>query len=91
MSVEEIQLEDETDRWKWVCPRGHRTWEPTNDHFWCHSCAQTYDIDGVFHQLRNAKTGAVLEREQIVLQTPAGPYRELYKGETAEEVSADGE
>ena len=70
-----IELDDEVDRWKWVCPRGHRSWEPTNSHFWCADCARTYDIDGVFYELRNSATGELLERDEVVLVTPAGRYR----------------
>ncbi len=29
----EIHVEDELDRWKWSCPNGHRSWEPTNHRF----------------------------------------------------------
>lgn len=75
-----IELDDEIDRWKWVCPRGHRSWEPTNHHFWCADCARTYDVDGAFHRLRNAATGELLERDEIVLMTPAGPYRDRRAG-----------
>lgn len=69
-----VHIEDETDRWRFVCPRGHRSWEPTNFHFWCQRCAQRDDVDGVFHELRDGKTGDLLERENIRLQTPLGPY-----------------
>ncbi|WP_128478359.1 hypothetical protein [Halorussus pelagicus] len=74
---EEIRLEDESDRWKWVCPNGHRNWEPTNNHFWCPSCARHLGADGVFHGLRNKATGEVYERDNLRLLTPAGPYQDL--------------
>jgi len=72
-----IRLEDETDRWQWVCPNGHRSWEPTNSHFWCVSCARHTDADGDFGQLRNKSTGEVHDREELRLVTPAGPYQDL--------------
>ena len=74
---EKIRLEDETDRWKWVCPNGHRSWEPTNHHFWCSVCARSYDTDGVFHALRNNATGEVHDRDDVRLITPAGPYSDV--------------
>ena len=72
----EIKLYDEMDRWKWVCPRGHRSWEPTNNHFWCAECARAHEVDGVFHELRNRKTGELVERENLTLVTPAGPFHD---------------
>ncbi|MFB6188592.1 MAG: hypothetical protein ABEI57_01795 [Halapricum sp.] len=74
---EQIRLEDETDRWKWVCPNGHRNWEPTNEHFWCQTCARTRGLDGEFAQLRNKATGEVHDRDDLRLVTPAGPYQDL--------------
>ncbi|WP_245838505.1 hypothetical protein [Natronoarchaeum philippinense] len=73
-----INTDDDADRWKWVCPQGHRTWEPTNYHFWCAECAKNWshneDLDPEFDELRNKKTGETVTRDEIVLMTPAGPY-----------------
>ncbi len=72
-----IHLEDDADRWRWVCPRGHRTWEPTNYHFWCAECARQMDHDKFspeFDELRDKRTGETKTREEIRLITPAGPY-----------------
>jgi len=71
---EVVRIEDDADRWRFLCPRGHRTWEPTNHHFWCQLCARRDDADGVFHELRDQKTDALLERDQVQLVTPTGPY-----------------
>ena len=73
-SKEVVRIEDRQDRWRFVCPRGHRSWEPTNHHFWCQQCAANKDVDGVFYELLDKKTGAKLEREYIRLMTRAGPY-----------------
>ena len=73
-----INLEDESDRWQWVCPRGHRTWEPTNHHYWCSSCANSYEFDGVFYELRNLTTGELVERDNVRLVTSVGSYEELH-------------
>jgi len=74
---EEIRLDDGTDRWKWVCPNGHRSWEPTNHHFWCADCARSDEADGVFHELRNKATSELHDRDDVELLTPAGPYQDL--------------
>ena len=76
----EIGLDDEGDRWKWVCPNGHRSWEPTNRHFWCRQCAQQNwndDVDPEFDQLRNAATGELVARDDVQLKTQVGYYDEL--------------
>jgi len=69
-----IQIEDRQDRWRFTCPRGHRSWEPTNHHFWCQQCARQPDVDGVFYELRDRKTGNLLDRSEVRLMTPHGPY-----------------
>jgi len=71
---EVVRIEDRQDRWRYVCPRGHRSWEPTNHHFWCQKCATRDEVDGVFYRLSDRKTGAALTRECVRLVTPAGPY-----------------
>ncbi|WP_262176975.1 hypothetical protein [Haloarcula laminariae] len=71
---ETVEIENRMDRWRFVCPRGHRLWEPTNHHFWCAKCARRDDVDGVFHELRDRRDGGLLKREQVRLVTPVGPY-----------------
>jgi len=80
MSVQ-IQLEDETDRWRYTCPNGHRSWEPVNGHFWCAKCSQNYgdDVDPEFGELRDRKTGELLERDEVDLVTPVGPYQDVHR------------
>jgi len=73
-SKELVRIENERDRWRYVCPLGHRTWEPTNHHFWCQQCARRDDVDGAFYKLRDRKTDALLVRHQVQLVTPTGPY-----------------
>lgn len=79
-----VRIEDRTDRWRFVCPRGHRTWEPTNHHFWCQQCAASDDADGVFYELRDKKTDELRPREEVRLVTPAGPYDDLDQEEDSE-------
>ena len=75
-----INLDDEHDRRKWRCPRGHMSWEPTNNHFWCSKCANSWDVDPEFDQLANDATGDTLERDEVQLITEMGNYKALYKG-----------
>lgn len=77
---ERVRLEDETDRWRYRCPNGHTSWEPTNGHFWCVTCARTHNAEGAFDQLHDSKTGATLDRDQVHLETPAGDYEDLTEG-----------
>lgn len=77
----EINVDDERDRWRWVCPNGHRSWEPTNYHFWCQKCARHRESDGVFQELEDKKTGETYERDEIRLLVNVGekvaPYEEV--------------
>lgn len=69
--------ENRTDRWQFTCPRGHRTWEAAQNHFWCQRCASTKDVDGRFHQLRDKVSGERLSREEVVLQSNCDDDLEL--------------
>ncbi|WP_255192145.1 hypothetical protein [Natronobeatus ordinarius] len=76
-------MDDEIDRWKWVCPRGHRSWEATNHHFWCAECARTYagdDYDPDFEALHNLATDETVHRDDLRLLTRVGPYDTLREG-----------
>jgi hypothetical protein len=83
MTEATVRIEEKDDRWRFVCPRGHRTWEPTNHHFWCQQCARADECDGVFHQLRDKKTGREYERDEVQLLTVSGPYDRDVDGGTA--------
>lgn len=82
-----INLDDDTDRWRWACPNGHRSWEATNEHFWCAQCAQAAahdaDVEPEFDELRNLTTGETVRRDEIELLTAAGSYHAVYGGEGA--------
>lgn len=84
MSVEKtvIDLDETVQRLRYTCPRGHRSWEPTNCHFYCKQCASAHDdVDPAFDVLNDAKTGAELERDEVELTTEMGSYKDCYKGE----------
>lgn len=82
MSVQKrtIDLDDTIDRRRYRCPRGHCDWEPTNHHYYCASCARSWEFDGEFERLHDQKTGELLERDEVTLETEAGSYVELFKG-----------
>lgn len=69
-----VRIENRRDRWRFVCPQRHRSWEPTNHHFWCPKCARADGVDGVFEQLRDRKTGRRYDRSEVRLLTAVGPY-----------------
>jgi len=81
-TVMTIDLDESADRWRFVCPRGHRDWEPTNYHFWCAACARSLadDVDPEFDELKDKKTGRTLGRSEVRLKTKVGDYVDLYKG-----------
>lgn len=41
---------------------------------WCKQCARAEGLDGVFHRLRDRKTGREYDRQKVQLLTPSGPY-----------------
>lgn len=65
-----IDPEDDDDRWRFVCPGGHRSWVATNHHFWCQSCANSHDpnAEPEFSELVDLEKDRVLERDEVELQ-----------------------
>jgi len=43
-------------------------------HFWCQQCARFDGVDGVFHELRDRKSGEYFGRDQVRLLVARGPY-----------------
>ena len=64
-----INLDDQTDRWRYRCPAGHVAWEPTNQHYFCTVCSRSHDPnhDPSFEELRDVKSGELLAREDVRL------------------------
>lgn len=67
-----VHIEDQRDRRRFTCPRGHRGWEPTNHHFRCHQCSRNDDVEATFTELRDRKTGTRWPLERVNLHI-AGP------------------
>ena len=57
------------DPWRYTCPRGHTSWEPTNDHLWCAACARSVDPDAEpeFGRLHDKKTGNTIDHHEVLL------------------------
>lgn len=45
----EIDENDTLDRYRYLCPNGHTNWERTNNHFWCATCAKSWNTDPEFN------------------------------------------
>lgn len=56
------------ERWRYICPNGHTSWEATLNQFWCHKCARNVSkSDGTFEYVTDRKTGDTLRRSEIKL------------------------
>lgn len=54
----EIDTGNPAIKWKWSCPNGHTSIDPTNGGVWCKSCANAVDIDDPHHtEILNKRTG----------------------------------
>ena len=51
--------------WRFTCPNGHRSFDFTNHHFWCHACNRQQGVDPEFWEVQDKKTGRSLGREDV--------------------------
>jgi len=40
---------ESADKWRYTCPNGHTSWDRTNSHCWCVTCAQAAEHDDDIH------------------------------------------
>lgn len=70
----QIDRSDAIDRFRFVCPAGHTTWERTNSHGWCAQCSkaskQGADVDPEFYQIWDKKTGDMIDYGAIEFSGP---------------------
>ncbi|WP_216824800.1 hypothetical protein [Salinigranum rubrum] len=72
-----VDLDDETQRRAFRCPRGHANWEPVNHHWWCESCARRWSVDAEFSLLVDHRDRQQYRREEVSLVYGDGePYKE---------------
>lgn len=73
MSRRTIRVDEWTDKMRYRCPNGHAgsSIEPTNNHWWCRSCARAAkrgsDVTPEFDELLDQKTGDRLVRDDVRL------------------------
>ncbi|WP_231183518.1 hypothetical protein [Haladaptatus sp. DYF46] len=67
MPVAKVKIAKQSQKWRYRCPNGHTTWEPTNNHLWCRACARQLDVDPEFWELYDSKTHEAIPRERLVL------------------------
>lgn len=69
-----IDVTDETDRWRYRCPNGHRgkAWEPTNNHLYCRGCKRQLDagedVECEHYELVDLKTNERIPYAAIVFE-----------------------
>ena len=63
-----LRIDDEFEANRLQCPRGHGSVGPTNNHWWCPSCARHWDdVDPEFDEVIDTKTGEKIGRDEVVL------------------------
>lgn len=65
VSGRKLQIKDENDAQRLRCPNGHASVGPTNNHWWCRSCANAWDVDPEYDTIQDVKTGRELRREDV--------------------------
>ena len=65
-----IDRDDDLDRMRYRCPNNHTRWVPTNNHLYCHSCAQVADAGPgpEYYDLLDVKTGETISWGRVVLR-----------------------
>jgi hypothetical protein len=63
------KLEIDDENWRLKCPKGHTTIAPTNNHWWCRSCANHWndEVDPEYDVAVDAKTGEEYTRDDVEL------------------------
>ncbi|GAA1280269.1 hypothetical protein GCM10009646_79130 [Streptomyces aureus] len=69
-----IDRSDAIDRFRFVCPAGHTTWERCNSHAWCAQCSkasqQGSDVEPEFYEIWDKKTGDMIAYDAIEFEGP---------------------
>lgn len=66
-----IDRSDDLDRFRFTCPRGHTTWDRTNNHIWCPSCRREgehgADVDPEWYVVYDKQREEKIPWEQVTL------------------------
>jgi len=65
------------DEWRLACPNGHAAIAPTNNHWWCRTCANHWDeeVDPEYDTAIDQETGEEVHRDDVELDfTAPGVY-----------------
>jgi len=67
-----IDRSDEIERYRFVCPRRHTTWDRTNNHIWCPSCRRedehsNEDVDPEHYYIYDKAEDRKIPWEDVVL------------------------
>ncbi|GAA3882802.1 hypothetical protein [Haloarcula argentinensis] len=61
---EEVVIDRDDEPYRWVCPNGHCSWDRTNNHCWCPSCARQsengVDVHPEHWEIVDEKTGQTI-------------------------------
>jgi len=64
-----VQIEAGPEKWRYTCPEGHKNWRVTNGKLECKTCVRHADagedVDPVFTELVDNRTGERIPRERI--------------------------
>lgn len=59
---------------RWECPAGHKSWERTNSHLWCHGCSQETDhnpdADPEWYELKDTRSGELVPFSELKEEWP---------------------
>lgn len=68
MSGAAFEIRTRADAQRLRCPNGHASIGPTNEHWWCKSCAAHWeDVEAEFDAVVDAKTGEEYRRDQVTI------------------------
>lgn len=63
-----IDTSDESIKWRYTCPHGHLTYEPTNGGIWCRACDHDDEIDEAHHHaIKDKSKDKLIDFDRIIL------------------------
>lgn len=63
-----IDVSSGSTQWRYGCPHGHTTVEPTNGGIWCRSCSRDVDVDDPhYHSIVDKQSGEEIPWSAVIL------------------------